>query len=117
MAEDAQNIEVTNPVLGSLKVSSANLNTIFTVFGFILTALIAWVLWFHTGESKDANKAVAIELKEANHVIAVTLKESNKELGTALKELTVASREQNCLLSIPLERRQENVEMCKRISR
>src|SRR3990167_7752335 len=96
MADDTQNLEVTNPVLGSLKVSSANLNTIFTIFGFILTVLIAWVLWAHSGESKDAIKTVATELKTANQEVAVTLKESNKELGFAMKELAMAAREQNC---------------------
>ena len=95
MADEQQSIEATNPVLGSLKVSSSNLNTLFTILGFILTALIAWVLYNHTNDSKAASK----------------------ELAGVMKEMTVAAREQNCLISLPQDRREQNAELCKRISR
>ena len=94
-SDDRATVEATNPVLGSFKVSSANLNTLFTVLGFILTALIAWTLYNHSSDTKDASK----------------------ELATALREQTQAAREQNCLISLPQERREQNSEICKRISR
>jgi len=94
-SDDRATVEASNPVLGSFKVSSANLNTLFTVLGFILTALIAWVLFNHTNDTKDASK----------------------ELASAMKEMTQAAREQNCLISLPQDRREQNSEICKRISR
>ena len=94
-SDDRQTVEASNPILGSLKVSSANLNTLFTVLGFVMTCLIAWVLYTHTSDAKDATK----------------------ELATALREQTVAAREQNCLISLPQERREQNSELCKRIAR
>ena len=94
-SDDRQTVEASNPILGSLKVSSANLNTLFTVLGFIVTCLVAYVLFSHTGETKEASK----------------------ELAAALREQTVAAREQTCIISLPQERREQNSELCKRIAR
>lgn len=99
------------------KVSSANLNTIFTVMGFVLTCLIAYSLWIHTTEAKDSIKAVATDLKESNKEVATALRDANKELAVSLREVTQATREQTCLLSIPQNERERNTEVCKRISR
>lgn len=42
-------------------------------------------------------------------------KEASKELVGALKEMTQAAREQNCLISMPIDRR--DPELCRRIAR
>lgn len=49
----------------------------------------------------------------AGHV--ADTKEASKELVTALKEMTQAAREQNCLISLPQDRR--DPELCRRLSR
>ena len=94
-SDDRATVEASNPIIGSFKVSSANLNTLFTVLGFILTCLIAYVLYNHGNETKDASK----------------------ELAQALREQTQAAREQTCIISLPQERREQNSELCKRIAR
>lgn len=46
---------------------------------------------------------------------AAETKDASKELVTALKEMTQAAREQNCLISMPQDRR--DPELCRRIAR
>ena len=70
-----------------------SLNTLATVLTLILVALIAFVVWTHSSETKEASK----------------------ELVGALKEMTQAAREQNCLISMPMDRR--DPELCKRLAR
>lgn len=94
-SDDSQSLEATNPVLGSLKISSANLNTLFTVLGFIVTVLVAWTLFNHGNETKEASR----------------------DLVMALKDMTQAAREQNCLMAFPVDRREANADLCKRLSR
>ena len=123
MAED--NLEVSNPILGSLKIpSSMNINTIFTIFGFILTCLIAWVVWHHQADAKDGEKQVAAVLKEGNKEIAQALKESNLLVKEAIQQMSVEQRraneigrEQTCLLTLPPDRRTNAGDFCKRLSR
>lgn len=118
MSGDAiQSVEVTNPIFGSAKVSGSNVSLILGVGTFIMVAILAWIFNAHAGDSKDSSKEVAKELKESNEKVAAAMKESNKELGMILKELAQSTREQNCLLSLPQERRAANSEICKRISR
>ena len=71
----------------------------------------------HTSDARDNAKEIAKELREVNKEAAAERKEASRELSEALKELARAAREQNCLLSLPQEKRIENVEVCKRISR
>ncbi len=46
---------------------------------------------------------------------AAETKDASRELVQALKEMTQTAREQNCLISMPQDRR--DAELCKRISR
>lgn len=112
-----ETIEASNPTLGSFKVSSANLNSLFTVLCFALLCLIGWVLYAHAGDTKENGGAVAKELKEANKEVAAALKDSNKEVSKVLSELAQAMRERNCLDSFQQEKRLENAERCRQISR
>lgn len=74
-----------------------SLNTIATVTTLLLVcvAITGGYLMFtaHAAETKDASK----------------------ELVQALREMTTAAREQNCLISMPMDRR--DPELCKRLSR
>ena len=122
MAEDTQTVEA-DTALGKFKISSANLNTLFTVLGFVVLCIVAWVLWTHNVEAmdtrkdaKETGKAVAAELKEANKEVAQALKDSNREVAKVLNDLARAMREQNCLNAFPAEKRAQNAELCKRIS-
>lgn len=46
---------------------------------------------------------------------AAETRDSSKELVTALREMTQAAREQNCLISMPQDRR--DADLCRRIAR
>ena len=83
-----------------------SLNTLATMATLLLTCVVGWIIFTHSSEAKDGLKEIAAELKV-----------SNKELSEVLKEMARASRETNCLLAMPPEKRAENVELCKRISR
>jgi len=108
MSEDTQTVEATGTPLGSFKISSANLNTLFTVLGFVMLCIVSWVLWSHQvdasetrKDAKEGSKAIAQELKEANKEVAFTLKESNKEVAKVLNELAKQIRIQNCISALP----------------
>lgn len=134
-SDDRHSVDVSNPLLGSLKVSGANVNTLFTIAGFILICILSVVLFTHQTEAKDNNKALAQVLKEANQEVAQALKDSNKEVAQALKDSNAAvtdaikqmaieqrraneiGREQTCLLTLPPDRRTNAGDFCKRLSR
>lgn len=123
-SDDRQSVEATNPILGSLKVSGANVNTIFTVFTFIIVLFMAPVVWNHNVDAKDNGKEVAAALKESNKEIAQAMKENNAAVTEAIKQMAVEQRraneigrEQTCLLTLPPDRRTNAGEFCKRLSR
>lgn len=103
-----ESLEASNTPFGSFKISSANLNTLLTLFSFVLICVISWALWAHTTEAaearkdnKETGKLVAQELKEANREVAGALRESNREVSKVLQELSKQIRIQNCISSIP----------------
>lgn len=78
-----------------LSIRSQSLNTIATIATLVVTVLIAYMLFGHGTDTREASR----------------------ELAAALKDMTQAAREQNCLITLPPERREQNTELCKRISR
>lgn len=76
-----------------LKISGSSLNTLFTILGFVVLCIVAWVLWTHTGDTKEASKG----------------------LTEAIKEQTTATREQTCVYTIP--QTGATPELCKRLAR
>ena len=123
-SDDRHSVDVSNPILGSLKVSGANVNTLFTIVGFVVTCILAWVLFTHQSEAKDNGKALAQVMKESNQEFAHALKESNREVTEAIKQMAVEQRraneigrEQTCLLTLPPDRRTNAGDFCKRLSR
>ena len=113
---DQPEIVEADTALGKFKISSANMNNLMTVLIFVAVVLGGWQLWAHAGDAKESGKAIAQELKEANKAVAQELKEANKEMTMILREMARATREQNCLLSVPQERRQAMAETCRRIA-
>ena len=123
-SDDRQSVELTNPIFGSAKVSGATVNTIFTVFSFVLIMGISFVVWNHHAEAKDSGKEVAAALKESNKEIATALKDSNAVVTEAIKQMAreqqranEIGREQTCLLTLPPDRRTNAGDFCKRLSR
>ena len=121
---DTSSVEATNPILGSLKVSGANLNTIASVFSFFGVVFLCWVTWQHQVEAKDAERSLIIVMKENAKTTADALKESTAAQNRILEKMSdqaqrqvEAQRETNCLLGIPQDRRTNAVELCKRIAR
>ena len=121
MAE--QGVEIENPVLGKLKVFGMDPNMLFTVLTFATLLIGATLMWGHIkdADAKDAaviksNQEVATALKESNREIASVLKETQRETTNILREMARATREQNCLLSQPQERRAAMAETCRRIA-
>ena len=115
MTDEIQTAEA-DTAIGKFKLTGTNLNNVATFACLVLVCLIAWVLYAHAGDAKEGAKAVAVELRDANKEVANALKESNKDISQTLKEMSRATREQNCLLSLPQDQRQKNAEICRRIS-
>jgi hypothetical protein len=115
MPDQLETVEADTAV-GKFKISGANLNNLATFATLVGVVLLCWVVWGHAGDAKESGKAIAAELKESNKAVAQELRESNKEMTLILKEMARATREQNCLLSLPQEQRQRNAETCRRIS-
>lgn len=80
----------------------SNLNTVATVAILMIVTGIAVAMYMQSMATRDA--------KEDFRTIT-------REVVVALKEMTVATREQNCMLAFPPERREANVELCKRMAR
>lgn len=99
MSEETSGADVALE-LGGQKVNLRNvknLNTLATVATLIICCVgmgVGYVLF--TAHSTDT-------------------REASKELVSALKEMTQAAREQNCLISMPPDRR--DPELCRRLSR
>ena len=96
MAGDAniQSAELDAEIGGQKFKYSGPVNTLFTVLGFVVSCLIAYVLWTHTGDTKDATR----------------------ELVGALKEQTSTMRESNCLQTYRGPEEQKGA-FCKQVSR
>ena len=116
MPEEKTGVEISNPTLGSVKIFGMDPNMLFTVFTFIASTAAAVLLYTHVVEAKDVGKETAQALKENNREVAAVLKETQKEMTQILREMARATREQNCLLSVPQERRQAMAETCRRIA-
>lgn len=74
-----------------VSIRAGSLNTVATVFTLMLVTGIAYAQYTH---AQDA-----------------------RELGAVFREMVQVGREQNCLLSLPQDKREERAEFCKRITR
>lgn len=116
----AGDTEVDAEIVGQkLKVRGSDVNLIFTVAGFIIICLTGYVAYSHAEDSKKTNREVSIELRDTNREIAKVVKESQQEMVIVLREMARATREQNCILSLPpmaAEQRRVSMDACKRNS-
>lgn len=88
--------EISGEIAGQkFSLRSVALNTVLTFLTFMVSFATAYVLYNHTGESKEVTR----------------------ELSMAMKELAQANREQNCLLIFEQKDRQLNAANCKMLSR
>lgn len=85
-----------------VSVTTSNLNTVATVVTLMIVTGIAVAMYMQSLVARDA--------KDDFRMIT-------REVVVALKEMTIATREQNCMLAFPPERREANVELCKRMAR
>ena len=95
-----------------------------SLLGTAVGVLMVYMLWEHKVEAADGARAAAQVMKEASKENAQAIKESQQAATEAMKALTIeqrrgneAMREVACLLAMPQDRRQNNQEICKRISR
>lgn len=94
MSDDVKLQELDAEIAGQkFKLTGSNLNTLFTILGFLIACLVAWVLWTHTGDTKEASKTLA----------------------DAMKELAQITREQICVQTMP--QTGATPELCKRLAR
>lgn len=85
-----------------VSVTTSNLNTVATVATLMIVSGIAVAMFMQSQASRDA--------KDDSRAIT-------REIITALKDMAIATREQNCMLAFPPERREANAELCKRMAR
>lgn len=121
-SDDRQSVEASNPILGSLKVSGATVNTIFTVFTFMVSLGGLFFITQHYVEAKDNEKSNATIAKENNKALTDTLKESNAAFVRAIEALTieqrratVAAKEIACLNDPVMRNRADARDFCKRL--
>lgn len=95
---DGQNIEELDAQIAGqrLTLKNAPVNTIVTLATFVLVILIAYVIYTHQQDAREAN---------ATFLAAV------REQTLAVKEQTNALREQNCVA------RKVDPETCRQLSR
>lgn len=95
MSSDNGTVELENSLLGKMKVSSSNINLLFTILGCIVGVVTAVLLYFHMLGSRQ----------------------DSKEFTDAMRQNAQATREQNCLITFPQEKRESNAGLCKQMSR
>ena len=93
--EQQQQELTADTALGKFNFKGSSLNTLATVATLIVACLVAFIVYGHSGDSKD----------------------TNRELVSAIKEMAQASREQNCLMRFDMRERAERADFCKQISR
>lgn len=98
MAEEQTNGSDVDLSIAGQRINLKNvksLNTLATVATLILVCVLGYAFYSHAGETRDASK----------------------DLVGALKEMTQAAREQNCLISMPIEQRARDPEICRRLAK
>ena len=83
-----------------LSLKNVSLNTIATVATLVVVCVLAWVMWQHTADAREAQSSFVAAIKEQT---------------SAIKEQTAVAREQNCLISMPQASR--DPDLCRRLSR
>ena len=108
-----------------------SLNTIVTVLNFFSFCVLAVFLYFADVNAQKTNgndtaehKAIVDAIQKANGAMVQAIKEAQHVNITVLEKINAqaarqeqATRETNCLLSLPQDRRTNAAEACRRIAR
>lgn len=113
--------EVSGEVAGQkFSLRSPEANMLFTVGGFMAGLFTLYMVWAHAEDGKKNIRELVIEIKETNKELANAIRDTNKENAAVLREMARATREQNCILSLPAgmtsDQRRVSMEACKRNS-
>lgn len=103
MSTDSPNGADVNLEIAGQKVNLRNiksLNTFLTLVAALASSFGVYLLVEHQNQSRDASRVFI---------------EAVKEQTVVMKEQTSVAREQNCLIAMPMDRR--DPEFCKRIAR
>lgn len=76
--------------------------TLLAIFTLVIVSLIAYALWTHEQETKEAGQAFVSAIKDQT---------------AAVREQTTVQREQNCLMRFDMKDRQTNADFCKAIAK
>ena len=94
MSDDNGSGEIKTPI-GSVSFSGKKTAEVIAILSLCLLFVLAWVLWEHKADAK----------------------EQQESLTTVMKEMVSAQREQNCLIAIKQDERENKAEFCRRIVR
>lgn len=98
MAENGQELELQ---AGDKKIKIRGSDWL-SLFGVAVGVLVLYMVFEHKGEEKDYRK---------EFITAV------KEVAVGQREMVSAQREQNCLIAVPADQREKQVEFCRRMAR
>ena len=106
--EEKTSVSAETP-LGKLAIHGANINLLFTIAGTALAAMLSFLVLAHREESKETVNGLAQEIRWAL-----------KGLHQTNQEMLQVQREQLCILSLPPDKREQELRegsWCKRIAR
>ena len=117
MAEESGSLDVKTP-FGSISANGIKRTSeIIAILSLVIMAVMLYAFWQHSVEAKESGGAIAAQLKENRE----DRQQAQRELLQAIREQTRANKLQSCLLSIPMEQRQQQFEnpnsLCQRLAR
>lgn len=125
MAEEEKGeLEVTNPVLGSLRAKGYRLMDLVCILTASGVLALAYFVQGYASDYEKNQKAVKEALKESNAEVVKVLKEMGTQHNEVMRQVTVeirrgneAQRETACLLDPALRNRPDARDVCKRLIR
>lgn len=105
-----------HPVFGKLAIASDKLNILATMANLMLSACLCVLFYFFAADVIADNRDRAQAKVKADAEIAKVLKENHQENAAILREIARATREQNCINTLPIEVRLKNQDLCKRLA-
>ena len=94
----AQEVEL-DAKQGKIRVRGSD---VLTTFGIAAVVLVGYMVWEHKEDSKTTQTAFIGDVRE---------------MTAAQRDSVQAQREMNCIISLPQEQRQRDIEFCKRVVR
>ena len=133
MTEEAGGADVSMKVAGQeLNIRNVkSLNTVVTILNFFAFCVLAVFIYFadvnaqkNNGNDSAEHKAIVEAIQKANLNMVQAIKESQAVNSLVLEKISTqaarqeqATRETNCLLALPQDRRTNAAEACRRKAR